>query len=65
LITEKDILQTLGFGGYRLDFSLETASQVRQVLNDVQSVFLSTENDRDLAKQYSTFTKGHFKRGVE
>jgi putative protease len=65
IFSEAETLQGLGFYGYRLDFTLESAGETGDILAMAQKAFLSTENDKESVKDYSTFTKGHFKRGVE
>ena len=44
--------------GFRLDFTIETAEEVQKVLS---AFFL--ENTKDLST--GSYTKGHWKRGVE
>ena len=46
----------------RLDFSIESAEQTRQILDLYMDVFVEGE-DRDISEM--DFTRGHFKRGVK
>lgn len=65
LLSEAEAIKSMGFCGFRLDFTMESEKETKKVLSMAQSSFFSTESDKEMAKNYSTFTKGHFKRGVE
>ncbi len=61
LLGEKSAVSTMGFLGYRMDFTVESGKDVEKALTLYKDVFLRDEfvtfDDR--------FTKGHFKRGVD
>lgn len=63
--SEMKQLKSLGFLGYRLDFTLEDAKETSQVLDRFETVFTGTKNDINFTKNNGIVTKGHFKRGVE
>lgn len=65
LLTETEHLQAMGFRGYRMDFTLEKEKETQEVLDQVRRAFLSTGTDKEPLGACSTFTKGHFNRGVE
>ncbi len=65
LFTEKREIEALGFGGFRLDFTLENGGETAQVLQRMRKTFLSAETDKEPDVSCCTFTKGHFHRGVE
>ena len=57
----KEDLLTLGAKDFRIDFTVESDDEVREILNLYEKVFIKNEPfrfDED-------FTKGHLKRGVE
>lgn len=51
-----------GYAAYRLDFSLETADETRQILDYYQHLWQKEEASIFPVKD---FTNGHYKRGVE
>lgn len=65
VMSEASSIQKMGFFGYRLDFTLETAQDMKIVFKQYDSCFEGVgmfgleEDKRHL------YTKGHFKRGVE
>lgn len=63
--SEMKQVKSLGFLGYRLDFTLEDAKETSQVLDRFETVFTGTKNDINFTKNNGIVTKGHFKRGVE
>ena len=65
LMSEHTLLQELGFLGYRIDFSLESAEEVAEVLDQYASLFVQANSDTKYIQADGNITKGHFKRGVE
>ena len=57
----KNEIDSLGFREYRLDFTVESFKEVKEILSEYNSVFRNNErfNFKD------SYTRGHLKRGVE
>lgn len=57
----KKDLENLGVKEYRLDFTIESAAEVKEIMSQYKKVFLE-----DSAFSFNEdYTKGHLKRGVE
>lgn len=65
IISENKTLESLGFFGYRMDFSFETKEEMKQVLARYENAFYHKGFGTEDAKDDGNYTKGHFKRGVE
>ena len=61
LLKEQKAVMNLGFKGFRLDFSTENKAKTRAIARTFVAVY-SSGND---VNEQLTFTKGHFKRGIE
>ena len=59
---EADQIRRLGFGGIRLNFTLESPDQMKEILDGFSKIYLEKT---EWSKPSDVFTKGHFKRGVE
>lgn len=59
---EADLIRRLGFGGIRLNFTLENPGQMKEILDGFSKIYLEKTGWN---KSSDVFTKGHFKRGVE
>lgn len=62
LLSEADQIEKLGLCGVRMNFTLEDARETKELLDVFATVYKRKEKKPE--KMYS-FTKGHFKRGVE
>lgn len=57
-------LEKMGIHAYRISFTTEQGSQVKQILHLYEKIFLNWENS--LQELYTgEYTGGHYKRGVE
>ena len=57
-------LQKADFSSFRLNFTVESEEEVRQILAIYETVFY--EGRKNLADVYQVeYTNGHYKRGVE
>ena len=57
-------LQKADFSNFRLNFTVESEEEVRQILAIYETVFY--EERKNLADVYQgEYTNGHYKRGVE
>ena len=65
IFSENKTLESLGFFGYRMDFSFETKEEMKQVLARYENAFYHKGFVTEDAKDDGNYTKGHFKRGVE
>lgn len=64
LFPYRDELEKMGIHAYRISFTTEQESQVKQILNLYKTVFLNGKNS--LQELYmGEYTGGHYKRGVE
>ena len=64
LFPYRDELEKMGIHAYRISFTTEQESQVKQILNLYKTVFLNGKNS--LQELYmGKYTGGHYKRGVE
>lgn len=64
LFPYRDELEKMGIHAYRISFTTEQESQVKQILNLYKTVFLNGKNS--LQELYTgEYTGGHYKRGVE
>jgi putative protease len=52
-----------GINELRLDFSIESDTQTREVLSFYKSLIFGRENNFEVP--FKDFTNGHYKRGVE
>jgi putative protease len=52
-----------GLNELRLDFSVESEAQTREVLSFYKSLIFERENNCEVP--FKDFTNGHYKRGVE
>lgn len=59
---EAKLVKKLGFGGIRLNFTLESPRQMEEILDGFSSIYLE---EAEWTKPSDAFTKRHFKRGVE
>ena len=60
----KKELENAGFKRFRLAFTTEDASKVKEILNVYEVVF--AKGEKQLKEVYSgEYTNGHYKRGVE
>lgn len=64
LLHQKESVEKLKAGGYRISFTKEKEDEMRQVLAWYEQGFLRREGI-DRSCYLSDFTNGHFKRGVE
>lgn len=62
IVKEARQIEELGFAGIRLNFTLESSKQMREILRGFSDVYLGKN---EWQKPSDVFTKGHFKRGVE
>ena len=53
-------MKALGVSAVRLSFTIESAGQTQQILED----FVAAYREGRVSREYE-FTKGHFKRGAE
>lgn len=60
VISRREV-QDLGFGSYRIDFTIESSKEMREVLSLYEKSFIFNEK---VSFSFET-TRGHFKRGVE
>ena len=60
LLKEADKVKALGVSAVRLSFTIESAGQTQQILED----FVAAYREGRVSREYE-FTKGHFKRGAE
>lgn len=60
LLKERDRIKALGFSHLRLSFTLESSREMKGILRD----FIGYYKGKSVPGEYS-FTKGHYKRGVE
>ena len=60
LLKEADKVKALGVSAVRLSFTIESAGQTQQILED----FVAAYQGGRVSREYE-FTKGHFKRGAE
>ncbi len=64
LLHQKREIGRMGFSGYRLSFTNETAKQAEEVLAMYQNLWIR-EWDADRVPYLKDYTNGHLKRGVE
>ncbi len=64
LIQLPDELDKLHFSAYRLHFTIESAQEVRLILNCSRQSFLE-HTVPDMSRLVGAYTNGHYKRGVE
>lgn len=62
LIDLKEDLEELNAERYRIQFSIENRDEVKQILNQCNSMF--SDEKRELFSQKDSITRGHFRRGV-
>lgn len=62
LLGSREEIQMLGIGGVRLAFTVEEKEEVQQVLAAFSASFARGEEART---PFESFTRGHFRRGVE
>ncbi|MGN0372906.1 MAG: DUF3656 domain-containing protein [Enterocloster sp.] len=62
LLGSREEMQMLGIGGVRLAFTVEEKEEVQQVLAAFSASFARGEEART---PFESFTRGHFRRGVE
>jgi putative protease len=62
IMSEARTIMNMGFGGLRLDFTIESYSETSEVLKEFENVFYKNKSANLLGDIY---TKGHWKRGVE
>ena len=62
IMSEAGTIMNMGFGGLRLDFTIESYSETSEVLKEFENVFYKNKSANLLGDIY---TKGHWKRGVE
>ena len=63
VIPELSDIRKLGFCGYRMDFSLETDGEMKNILDEFDKSMGQTSYKTNLNRD--DYTKGHYKRGVE
>lgn len=59
---QMEYLMNMGYGAYRLDFTIEDAREVKEILDYYTSLWAGNKPDNFPLKEY---TNGHYKRGVE
>lgn len=62
LIDLKEDLEELNAERYRIQFSIENRDEVKQILNQCNSMF--SDEKGELFSQKDSITRGHFRRGV-
>lgn len=62
LIDLKEDLEELNAERYRIQFSIENRDEVKQILNQCNSMF--SDKKGELFSQKDSITRGHFRRGV-
>lgn len=62
LLDQKEELRQLNCYGYRLDFTIETVTEMSEILSSFIDVFCY---NKTLSKEQNQITRGHFKRGVD
>ncbi|MBR1572683.1 MAG: U32 family peptidase [Lachnospiraceae bacterium] len=62
IMSEAGAIENMGFGGLRLDFTIESYSETKKVLQEFENVFYKNKASNLSGDIY---TKGHWKRGVE
>lgn len=65
ILSENQTLQSMGFLGYRMDFTLEQPGEMKKILAQYERMFCKPVSAHQKAENDGIYTKGHFKRGVE
>lgn len=65
VLSEAAAIQKMGFFGYRLDFTLESARDMKTILRQYDVCFANKDTLCIMEEDKNLYTKGHFKRGVE
>jgi putative protease len=60
MIFDEEHLDDLGMGRLRLDFTVESLEETKQILSQFSSIYLN-HSPEEISFDY---TRGHFKRGV-
>ena len=61
LFSEKEAVEKMRCGGYRIQFTVENPEETKEILTRFRNVFL---NDQEFMPDSGKFTRGHFRRGI-